>query len=93
LGKQPWKDVSAGYARQRLRRILDRLGVQNAHEYGLHDLRRGHAEDLRRSGAPLKVILEAGQWTSPRFLNYLNLDELERDLVIEAHVAESDEED
>ena len=76
-----------------LKQCCAMLKLEHAQLYRLHDLRRGHAEDLRRSGAPLKVILEAGQWTSPRFLNYLNLDELERDLVIEAHVAESDEED
>ena len=41
-------------------------------------------------GAPLWVILAAGEWTSPAFLKYLDLHRLEADMVIQAHVDESD---
>ena len=40
--------------------------------------------------ASLFEILEAGEWTSPAFLKYLDLHRLERDLVIQSHVDESD---
>ena len=30
--------------------------------FGTHDFRRGHAKDLQESGAPLAVILAAGEW-------------------------------
>ena len=41
-------------------------------------------------GAPLHVILAAGEWRSPAFLKYLDLHSLERDMVIQAHADESD---
>ena len=44
------------------------------------------------SGAPLWEILAAGEWRSPAFLTYLDMHQLETDLVIQAHVEDSDEE-
>ena len=46
-----------------------------------------------RRGAPLWVILEAGEWKSPAFLSYLDANQLEVDLVLQAHVEDSEEED
>jgi hypothetical protein len=43
-------------------------------------------------GAPLYVILAAGEWASPAFLSYLDIHRLETDLVIQAHLENSDEE-
>jgi hypothetical protein len=45
------------------------------------------------AGAPLWQILEAGEWRSPAFLKYLDLQRLETDLVVQAHVDESESED
>ena len=42
------------------------------------------------SGAPLWQILAAGEWKSPAFLVYLDMQGLDKDLVIQAHVDESD---
>ena len=58
-------------------------------KYRSHDLRRGHADDLRISGASLWVILTAGQWSSPAFLKYLDTATLEADAVLQAHLNES----
>eukprot|EP00973_Karenia_brevis_P009514 1284253-Karenia_brevis.AAC.1 len=69
--------------------MLALLNVPTPQLYGTHDLRRGHAEDLRASGAPLWKILEAGQWRSPAFLQYLNFLKLETELVMSAHMDES----
>ena len=44
-------------------------------------------------GAPLWVILAAGEWKSPAFLDYLNLHRLEGDMVVQAHIAESSDEE
>ena len=44
-------------------------------------------------GAPLWQILAAGEWKSPAFLQYLDLNRLETDLVVQALVDESDGED
>ena len=52
-----------------------------------------HLHALWCSGASLYEILAAGQWRSPAFLDYLSKASLERDLVIEAHMAESDGEE
>ena len=62
------------------------MGIQNAREYRTHDLRRGHAVDLQLSNAPLYQILEAGEWKSPAFMDYLDLHRLERDAVVQAYM-------
>ena len=43
-------------------------------------------------GTPLSVILAAGEWKSPAFLAYIDLHQLETDVVISAHMEESDDE-
>ena len=63
--------------------------VVQAEQYRTHGLRRGHALDLQKSGAPLWQILQAGEWRSPAFMDYLNVHDLERDAVIQAHCDES----
>ena len=84
--------ISAYVARAKLREMLGALGVQESGSYRTHDLRRGHALDLQLSGAPLWEILQAGEWSSPAFLKYLDLHCLDRDLVVQAHAGESDSE-
>ena len=76
-----------------LRGFLRHCGIEDYMSYKSHDLRRGHAEDLRLSGAPLIEILRAGEWRSPAFMDYLNHLELERDAVVQAHLEESSSED
>ena len=44
-------------------------------------------------GAPLWKILQAGEWRSPAFLKYLDLHCLDKDLVMQTHVGESDSEE
>ena len=41
------------------------------------------------TGASLAVILQAGEWRSPAFLTYLDINRLEGDVVIAAHCDES----
>ena len=45
------------------------------------------------SGAPLWQILAAGEWRSPAFMEHLDKYQLEPDVVVQAHVGESDDED
>ena len=40
------------------------------------------------TGAPLWEILSAGEWRSPAFMSYLDLHQLDSQLVIQAHVDE-----
>ena len=44
-------------------------------------------------GASLYEILEAGEWSSPAFMKYLDYHRLEAEVVLQAHVDESDDED
>ena len=46
-----------------------------------------------RAGGPLWQILEAGDWSSPEFLNYLDSHQLDAELVVQAHCGESDSDD
>ena len=66
-----------------LRVVLEATGTVNADTYRTHDLRRGHAEDLRLSGAPLWKILAAGEWKSPAFMDYLDVHKMEVELVMQ----------
>lgn len=88
-GQRPFAGITADFARSRLREILEVLQIEQACLYRTHDLRRGHAEDLVQSGCPLPQILRMGEWTSPSFMDYVNLMELERRAVVQAHVDES----
>ena len=57
------------------------------------DFRRGHANDLQLSGAPISVILEAGEWRSAACPEQCYMDRiaLEASTVMDAHFAASDD--
>jgi len=96
-GSSPFGNISASRARTGLRMQLQALGVKDALKYRTHDFRRGHAKDLAKAGSTLREILDAGEWKSASFLQYLDKDELECDAVAEAHwqacIDESSDED
>ena len=83
-------DISAASALGRLRSMLCELNVESALAYRTHDFRRGHARDLQENGSNLRDILQAGEWRSPAFLAYLDIDELSSGAVLEAHLADED---
>lgn len=58
-----------------------------------HDFTRGHSDDLFRSGAILLKILRAGDWRSGAFLTFLDALGLERDGIMEAHLADRNDDD
>jgi len=91
-GTQPFKHWSASQALSALRELLAELGVPLASVHRTHDFRRGHAEDMRLSGARLCEILAAGDWSSAAFMSYLDRSRLECDAVAEAHASLSDSE-
>jgi len=91
-GTQPFAHIKAAQIITALRELLAEAGVANAQKYKTHDFRRGHAEDLRRGGARLFEILDAGDWKSAAFLAYLDKEKLETDAVIEAQTGFSDSE-
>ena len=48
---------------------------------------------MQACGRTLAEILQAGEWSSPAFMKYLDMMALERDAVMEAHLDESGDED
>ena len=82
--------ISGNDALCKLRFMLAAIGVEKSELYRSHDIRRGHALDLQCAGVPLWQILEAGEWSSPAFLRYLDLHRLDAELVVQAHAGESD---
>ena len=93
LGCSPFAGITAGKALCKLRTMLTAIGMEKAVSYRCHDLRRGHAKDLQMSGASLYEILAAGEWRSPAFMDYMDTMELEKSVVVEAHMDESSSED
>ena len=90
---KPFAAITGAKALSELRRRLGVLGIQNAENYVLHDIRRGHAQDLAEGGANLKIILAAGEWSSPAFVAYLDIATLEAKATVEAVVDESSDEE
>jgi len=89
-GTQPFKHIGSAQALLALRELLAELQVPQAPMHRTHDFRRGHAEDMRRSGAKLCEILAAGDWSSAAFMVYLDRERLECDAVAEAQAGFSD---
>ena len=89
MGEQLFPDCTRAGALHALRAMLEAIGFSDFELYRTHDLRRGHARDPQDAGTPLAKLLERGQLATPAFLKYLDLQFLERDIVIQAHVDES----
>ena len=92
-GAALFEGITKAVALSKLRVMLEAIGVEKFESYRSHDIRRGHALDLQCAGAPLWQILEAGEWSSPAFLKYLDLHKLDTELVVQAHCNESDSDD
>ncbi len=92
-GARPFAAINKARALADLRAMLKAIGVAEAECFRTHDVRRGHAEDLLESGAPLVEILRAGEWRSAAFANYIDDDKLEAGAVLDAHWIASDDED
>ena len=56
-GKRIFEGITAGGAVWALRHLLEAVGIEGAQAFRPHDLRRGHAEDLRLGGAFVTVGL------------------------------------
>ena len=51
-----------------------------------------HWQDMRKSGSTLAEILQAGQWKSSAFINYMNEAKLEQDVAFAVAIESEDEE-
>eukprot|EP00969_Alexandrium_andersonii_P357341 15448569-Alexandrium_andersonii.AAC.1 len=91
-GAQPFARLRPAGVTRELRRRLQRVEVQRHALYTLHSFRRGRARELQRAGGHLWQILDAGGWRSSAFLRYLDLEEVEAQAELEAHIADSESE-
>ena len=73
----PFSHFSKGFVVDEPGRRLRVLKIPFAGEFDTRCFRRGHAEEIARSSGSLTELLAAGEWTSKRFSEYLNKDELE----------------
>ena len=64
VGTKAFEGISGNMALRSMRALLLKMGVKEASKYRTHDLRRGHAEDMRASGASTDDIKAAGDWRS-----------------------------
>ena len=93
-GSQRLFTITYSYFLILLRRALFELRVPDARKFGSHSFRRGCADDMRESKAPLRDILEAGGWRSGAFMLYMSREEVEKDAVAQIAIDfSSDEED
>ena len=92
-GWKPFHSITPKAALSVLRGMLSKLEISDAELYRTHDLRRGHAKDLQMSGASLAEFLAAGEWRSPAYMKYTDLNELEYGVVMQAHVEDSSSEE
>lgn len=60
-----------------MKRLLTLIGIAHPLTYGLKAFRRGCATDMALEGKPLYEILQAGEWKSAAFREYLDRTELE----------------
>ena len=92
-GAPLFADISPVDSVKRLRQLLFAIGHKDAGLYRPHDLRRGHAEDLRLAGEPLWKILAAGEWRSAAFQAYLGLHKLDIDDAMNGVLEEDSDDD
>ena len=75
-----------------LRQLLGLLGVQTASDFTLKLSRAGKATSLALAGVPLGQILNAGEWGSKAFLNFVDEDVSDAAQVVACELEKSDEE-
>ena len=87
---RPFAHILAQQASSDLKARLAGLGIAHAYSYWPHDVRRGNTQDLTERGSSLIEILRARERRTPAFLKYVDVQELEKDAVVQTHVIESD---
>ena len=88
-GSPPFMHMRPDTARSAFRGRLAALGYADSATFNLHDFRRGAAHDLAAAGGGLRQILEAGEWSSPAFLKYLDTEQLGKKVAVEACLDDS----
>ena len=72
---RPFIIFSASSILRLLRARLESLEVALAASHRTPEFRRGHARDMQEGGRGLYEILSAGEWNSPAFMPYLDVED------------------
>lgn len=76
--------------RRDLQQAVASLRIPEPQAFSSQSFRRGTAQELCASGSPLAVILEAGQWRSNAFMQYLCRADIEGAALLDVILADSD---
>lgn len=88
---QPLFSLTAPQFLKRFRNLLELLHVPGGASYGFKAFRAGKATDLAKSGCPVHLIMQMGQWRSAAILRYVSPDALDEG-VFWAEVHEEEDE-
>ena len=75
---------------KRFRNLLELLQVPGASQFGFKTFRAGKATALAKSGCPVHVIMQMGQWRSAALLKYVSPDALDEGVFWQEVVCEDD---
>ena len=93
-GAQPFAGIDKRTVCDELRVLLGILDIPASFMYRSQDLRRGHADDMRKAGTPLHEILIASGWRAAGgHRPYMDMEDLEMEACMEAHCLSHGEED
>ena len=84
--------LTASQFLRRFRNLLSLLHVPGSNAFSFKAFRAGKATALAKSGCPVHVIMQMGQWNSAAMLNYVSPDALDEG-VFWREVAQEPEED
>ena len=70
-------DFTASQFLKRFRDLLHMLQVPGFDQFSFKAFRAGKATALAKSGCPVHVIMQMGQWKSAALLNYVSPDALD----------------
>ena len=73
-------------------KLVTGICVENAGAFNDKAFRKGHATEMASHGAPLQLILQAGEWSSAAFLAYANAEIAELRALAQHVLDESDNE-
>ena len=89
---QPLWSFDIGAALKRLRRLLTLSHTPSAPNFTFKAFRAGKATALAAAGKSVGTILQAGEWRSAAFLNYVDTDVVDQARLLDQAMDQPDEE-
>ena len=90
---EPLWSFDSGAALKKLRRLLTLSQVPSAPEFTFKAFRAGKATALAAAGKSVGTILQAGEWRSAAFLNYVDTDVVDQAQLLDQAMVQSEDEE